>query len=207
MELFNNVLQEIENIKDTGLRDRSLDILFHLNDPSEAKAAHSSMETIQKPDTDVTQLDATKTIVAPEHEDTTREEFTAKIALEQPDVSFSWSDVLAVAEFKLGRKSCLEPPDKYSKQLTKKIPPTENIYGPLRTTSVAKISTPVSNSRSRATPPTQLPNIFEMREQWKGVCFCIFIHAFFSTLYGVLQKPNKDLSGRPRKSPRRAETL
>lgn len=204
VELFNNILQETEKIKVVGLCNPSLNILFHLSDPSIVHALHNGMKTSRKPDIGATQLDTAKSRALSEDKYLTWKEFTVTRALAKPKTSFSWSDFLAVAEFKLGLKSCHDPPEKYGEQLTKTIPPTENVYGPLHTTSVAKTSALPTASKSRAAPPTQPLNIFEMTKQKKGACFCIFIHGR-SLTSGVIQKPgsNTSISGRPRRSPRR----
>lgn len=136
----------------------------------------------------------------PEQEDTTREELTAEIALERPNVSLSWSDVPATAEPKPGLKYCRDPPEMYGTQRTKEIPHIEDIHRPLRISSAGQISALSKTSKSRATLPTKPLNAIERRNLRQGMCFGIFILRYFST--SVIPKPSNKLSSWPRKNPR-----
>ncbi|KAF9458041.1 hypothetical protein BDZ94DRAFT_1301484 [Collybia nuda] len=131
VKLSNKILQKTATMKFPGLREPSLKILFHRSDPCDIKALHNGMETSRKPDVRDTDLTMAKDTASLEELNMPYVDFSMTSALVQPLRGFSWSDLLAVAEFKLRYKSCDDPPKKYGTSLTKKIKHVEDVRGPL----------------------------------------------------------------------------
>jgi hypothetical protein len=134
--LFNKVLLATESLQllDLDLRQPTLDILFHENDPSNVQSDHNSMNTTGRPDVGTTQPSTEKDNTNSIHKDIRGEEFVTSLALRKPSVPCSWADFLAATEFQLKDKSLDAPPQEYGMTLTKVVQHTHDIYGPLSTT-------------------------------------------------------------------------